>query len=173
MRLPASDGAWRLQPRHAWHDAAARMARRSHAGGRSAYAPGLGKAAQCSALQCIAVAGSCASPPCMLWTCPVFVRACVRVQSLAGLGELCHANNTLLLVDTVCSLGGVPLFADKWGIDCIYSGSQKCLSGPPGACGGGGFIACGIGASALAFTRRPCVRLVITRWDPKQASCSF
>jgi hypothetical protein len=37
------------------------------------------------------------------------------------------------LVDTVCSLGGVPLFADTWGVDCIYSGSQKCLSGPPGA----------------------------------------
>ena len=54
-------------------------------------------------------------------------------QNLAGLGALCQANGTLLLVDTVCSLGGVPLFADEWGIDCIYSGSQKCLSAPPGA----------------------------------------
>ena len=54
-------------------------------------------------------------------------------QSLAGLGEVCKRTGTLLLVDTVCSLGGVPLFADKWGIDCIYSGSQKCMSGPPGA----------------------------------------
>lgn len=53
-------------------------------------------------------------------------------QNLAGLGELCAANGTLLLVDTVCSLGGVPLFADAWGIDAIYSGSQKCLSAPPG-----------------------------------------
>jgi len=53
-------------------------------------------------------------------------------QSLAGLGEVCKRTGTLLLVDTVCSLGGVPLFADAWGIDCIYSGSQKCLSGPPG-----------------------------------------
>eukprot|EP00887_Chlorella_sp_A99_P003976 scaffold11.g3976.t1 len=53
-------------------------------------------------------------------------------QNLAGLGDLCHANGTLLLVDTVCSLGGVPLFADKWGIDAIYTGSQKCLSAPPG-----------------------------------------
>jgi alanine-glyoxylate transaminase/serine-glyoxylate transaminase/serine-pyruvate transaminase len=53
-------------------------------------------------------------------------------QNLAGLGELCHANGTLLLVDAVCSLGGVPLFADEWGIDAIYSGSQKCLSAPPG-----------------------------------------
>jgi alanine-glyoxylate transaminase/serine-glyoxylate transaminase/serine-pyruvate transaminase len=54
-------------------------------------------------------------------------------QSLSGLGELCEKNGTLLLVDTVCSLGGVPLFADEWKIDAIYSGSQKCLSAPPGA----------------------------------------
>ncbi|CAG9462368.1 unnamed protein product [Pedinophyceae sp. YPF-701] len=54
-------------------------------------------------------------------------------QSLAGLGDLCKKYDTLLLVDTVCSLGGVPLYADDWGVDCIYSGSQKCLSAPPGA----------------------------------------
>lgn len=54
-------------------------------------------------------------------------------QSLAGLGELCAANDCLLLVDTVCTLGGVPMFADAWGVDAIYSGSQKCLSAPPGA----------------------------------------
>ena len=53
-------------------------------------------------------------------------------QALGGLGEVCKANGTLLLVDTVCSLGGVPIYADKWGIDAIYSGSQKCLSAPPG-----------------------------------------
>lgn len=53
-------------------------------------------------------------------------------QNLAGVGEMCRKNGTLLLVDTVCSLGGVPIHADKWGIDAIYSGSQKCLSAPPG-----------------------------------------
>lgn len=53
-------------------------------------------------------------------------------QSMAGLGDLCRSNGTLLLVDTVCSLGGVPMFADAWGIDAIYSGSQKALCGPPG-----------------------------------------
>lgn len=54
-------------------------------------------------------------------------------QSLAGLGELCRANGTLLMVDTVCSLGGVPFFADKWEVDVMYTGSQKCLSAPPGS----------------------------------------
>lgn len=54
-------------------------------------------------------------------------------QNLAGLGDLCRANGTLLLVDTVCTLGGVPLHADDWGIDAIYSGSQKVLGAPPGA----------------------------------------
>ena len=53
-------------------------------------------------------------------------------QNLEGIGELCQKNGTLLIVDTVCSLGGVPFFADAWGIDCSYSGSQKCLSAPPG-----------------------------------------
>lgn len=94
-------------------------------------------------------------------------------------GDLCRKHNVLLLVDTVCSLGGVPLYADAWKvgrggrgwwgctgrgltpllsaqaasttlpatplnaytagtahrpqIDAIYSGSQKCLSAPPGA----------------------------------------
>ena len=48
------------------------------------------------------------------------------------MGELCHKHGTILIVDTVCSLGAVPLFADDWKIDCIYSGSQKVLSAPPG-----------------------------------------
>lgn len=54
-------------------------------------------------------------------------------QNLAGLGDLCKANGTLLLVDTVCSLGGVPFYFDAWGVDAVYSGSQKVLGGPPGA----------------------------------------
>ncbi len=53
-------------------------------------------------------------------------------QPLAGLGELCHELDALLLVDTVTSLGGVPVEVDAWGIDAVYSGTQKCLSCPPG-----------------------------------------
>src|SRR3954451_9014178 len=40
--------------------------------------------------------------------------------------------DTLLLVDTVTSLGGIPVDVDGWGIDACYSGTQKCLGVPPG-----------------------------------------
>lgn len=53
-------------------------------------------------------------------------------QPLEGVGELCREYNCLLLVDTVTSLGGVPLFLDNWGIDLAYSCSQKGLGCPPG-----------------------------------------
>jgi alanine-glyoxylate transaminase / serine-glyoxylate transaminase / serine-pyruvate transaminase len=54
-------------------------------------------------------------------------------QPLEGLAELCQQHNCLLLVDTVTSLGGVPLYIDRWGIDLAYSCSQKGLGSPPGA----------------------------------------
>ncbi len=53
-------------------------------------------------------------------------------QPLEGVGKLCRENDCLLLVDTVTSMGGVPLFIDEWKIDAAYAGSQKCLSCPPG-----------------------------------------
>jgi len=54
------------------------------------------------------------------------------VQPLEGIGALCHKYNCLLAVDTVASLGGVPLKADELEIDVIYTGSQKVLGVPPG-----------------------------------------
>ncbi|GAC1461165.1 MAG: alanine--glyoxylate aminotransferase family protein [Chamaesiphon sp.] len=54
-------------------------------------------------------------------------------QPLEGIGELCHQQGCLLLVDTVTSLGGVPLFLDALGVDLAYSCSQKGLGCPPGA----------------------------------------
>ena len=53
-------------------------------------------------------------------------------QPMAGLGDLCHKHDTLLLLDTVTSVGGVPVEIDGWGVDAVYSGTQKCLSAPPG-----------------------------------------
>ncbi|MEH2177007.1 alanine--glyoxylate aminotransferase family protein [Nostoc sp.] len=54
-------------------------------------------------------------------------------QPLEGVADLCREFGTLLLVDTVTSLGGVPLFLDAWGVDLAYSCSQKGLGCPPGA----------------------------------------
>ncbi len=48
------------------------------------------------------------------------------------LAELARSHHTLSLVDAVTSLGGSQLEMDAWGIDAIYSGTQKCLSCPPG-----------------------------------------
>jgi len=46
--------------------------------------------------------------------------------------EIAHRRDCLTIVDAVTSLGGIPLKVDEWGIDAIYSGSQKCLSCAPG-----------------------------------------
>lgn len=54
------------------------------------------------------------------------------LQPMEGISQLCRATDTLLVVDTVTSLGGVPVEIDAWGVDAVYSGTQKCLSCPPG-----------------------------------------
>lgn len=54
-------------------------------------------------------------------------------QPLEGVGELCREFGCLLLVDTVTSLGGVPILLDEWGVDLAYSCSQKGLGCSPGA----------------------------------------
>jgi len=53
-------------------------------------------------------------------------------QPLEELGKLCHEFDALLLLDTVTSLAGVPVEIDSWAVDAVYSGTQKCLSCPPG-----------------------------------------
>ncbi|MFL0776935.1 MAG: alanine--glyoxylate aminotransferase family protein, partial [Prochlorococcus sp.] len=53
-------------------------------------------------------------------------------QPMDGIGDLCRQHNCLLLLDTVTSLGAVPVFLDDWKVDLAYSCSQKGLSCPPG-----------------------------------------
>lgn len=53
-------------------------------------------------------------------------------QPMEELGKLCQEFDALLLADTVTSLAGVPVQLDAWGVDAVYSGTQKCLSCPPG-----------------------------------------
>jgi alanine-glyoxylate transaminase/serine-glyoxylate transaminase/serine-pyruvate transaminase len=50
-------------------------------------------------------------------------------KSIAAIAQQFGA---LSIVDAVTSLGGVPLLVDEWGLDAVYSGSQKCLSCVPG-----------------------------------------
>jgi alanine-glyoxylate transaminase/serine-glyoxylate transaminase/serine-pyruvate transaminase len=52
-----------------------------------------------------------------------------RVDEIA---TAAHKHGALLVLDTVASLGGVPIDIDGWDVDICYSGSQKCLSAPPG-----------------------------------------
>jgi alanine-glyoxylate transaminase/serine-glyoxylate transaminase/serine-pyruvate transaminase len=53
-------------------------------------------------------------------------------QPMDELGAICRETDTFLLVDTVTSLGGMAVETDGWGADAVYSGTQKCLSCPPG-----------------------------------------
>ncbi|GAB6144483.1 pyridoxal-phosphate-dependent aminotransferase family protein [Desulfocicer niacini] len=51
---------------------------------------------------------------------------------VAEIGELLKGKDTLYLVDAVTSFGGIEIAMDDWSIDILYSGTQKCLSCPPG-----------------------------------------
>jgi len=53
-------------------------------------------------------------------------------QPLPEISNLVHDAGGMLLVDAVTSLGGMLVEVDAWNIDAIYSGTQKCLSCPPG-----------------------------------------
>ena len=54
-------------------------------------------------------------------------------QPVEPIAALAKDAGALLLLDCVTSLGGVPVEIDAWGVDAAYSGTQKCLSAPPGA----------------------------------------
>jgi len=64
-----------------------------------------------------------------------FVHAETSTGVLSDAKALCalaRKYDCLSIVDAVTSLGGVPVKVDEWGVDAIYSGTQKCLSVPPG-----------------------------------------
>jgi len=54
------------------------------------------------------------------------------LQPLQEISEMVHASGALFVVDAVTSFTGTELKVDEWGIDAIYSGTQKCISAPPG-----------------------------------------
>ncbi len=53
-------------------------------------------------------------------------------QPIEPISQVVHEAGALLLVDTVTSLAGMNVDVDGWAIDACYSGTQKCLSCPPG-----------------------------------------
>jgi alanine-glyoxylate transaminase / serine-glyoxylate transaminase / serine-pyruvate transaminase len=54
------------------------------------------------------------------------------LQPLQEISKMVHDAGALFVVDTVTSLGGTQVRVDEWGIDAVYSGTQKCISAPPG-----------------------------------------
>lgn len=51
---------------------------------------------------------------------------------ISEISRLAHDAGALMLIDTVTSLAGCPVELDAWNVDAVYSGTQKCLSCPPG-----------------------------------------
>jgi len=54
------------------------------------------------------------------------------LNPVSEISRLLQSTDSLYLVDCVTSLGGIPVKADEWKVDALYSGTQKCLSCPPG-----------------------------------------
>ena len=54
------------------------------------------------------------------------------LQPLEEISQMAHDKGALFVVDAVTSYCGTDLRVDEWGIDAIYTGTQKCLSAPPG-----------------------------------------
>lgn len=70
---------------------------------------------------------------------PYKILAAVHAETSTGvrnpIGEIAKiikGTDILFLIDTVTSLGGIEVKIDEWGVDAVYSGTQKCLSVPPG-----------------------------------------
>lgn len=54
------------------------------------------------------------------------------LSDVDAIAQVVRAKGGALLVDSVTSLGGLPVRMDDWGAAAVYSGSQKCLAAPPG-----------------------------------------
>jgi alanine-glyoxylate transaminase/serine-glyoxylate transaminase/serine-pyruvate transaminase len=53
-------------------------------------------------------------------------------QPIEEIAAVVRDAGAMLVLDTVTALGGIPVEVDRWKIDAVYSGTQKCLSCPPG-----------------------------------------
>lgn len=87
-------------------------------------------------------------------------------NDVEALAREARSRGRLIVVDAVSSLGGAPLSVDKWGLDVVVSGSQKCLMLPPGLA----FAAVGPRAREWSQRRRGAPRYYV---DWRRYSRSF
>lgn len=69
--------------------------------------------------------------PKLVWLCHAETST-GTLQPMDGIGDLCREHNCLLLLDTVTSICGSPIYLDQWKVDAAYAGGQKCMGCPPG-----------------------------------------
>lgn len=81
-------------------------------------------------------------------------------QPLEDLGALCAAAGAYLYVDATATLGGMEIASDRWGLDVVTAGLQKCLGGPSGSAP----ITISERAATRIFARR-CVERGLRRSD--------
>jgi alanine-glyoxylate transaminase/serine-glyoxylate transaminase/serine-pyruvate transaminase len=87
------------------------------------------------------------------------------VNPASQLAEAAKSNGSLFVLDAVCSLGGMELAMDAWGIDVCFAGSQKALAAPPGLA----IVAFGPSAMRTRENRRSPMATYygdIKRWSP-------
>ena len=95
----------------------------------------------------------------------------VHVETATGtrmpieeMAQVARETDSLFLVDGIASVGGELLDVDRWGIDCIVTGTQKGLEAPPGI----GIVALGERGRAVVEARKEPLRswyLDLKRWD--------
>src|SRR6185437_2004893 len=54
-------------------------------------------------------------------------------QPLEEIGAICRRHDVILYADATATLGGMEVATDRWQVDAVSAGLQKCLSGPPGS----------------------------------------
>lgn len=69
--------------------------------------------------------------PKLMWICHAETSS-GALQPMEGIGDACREVDCLLLLDTVTSICGVPVYLDAWKVDAAYAGTQKCMGVPPG-----------------------------------------
>lgn len=96
-----------------------------------------------------------ANNPSLVWICHAETSTGV-LQPMEGVGEVCREHDCLLLLDTVTSICGSPIFLDAWNVDAAYAVGQKCMGCPPG-------VSC-LTLGSRALSRLATRRVPVANW---------